>query len=341
VGEIRTRLTPSVRTAPVRRSVNAQAQEAYLRGRHALRTEIEEHRRRAAEFFEEAIRLDPAFAVAYQGLADYYGATDAVSPEAAASNARKYALKALELEPTLASAHSTLAQASMWADWDWPVAEREFERSLDLDPNDAATRRWYGLFLDVTGRPRAASAQLRRARELDPVSPMTYFALSHHLFLARRFDEAIAQARIVEEISPHDPAVIESLGSLYGVLGDHDRAVATFERGIVLWGRDPALVFGLALAQAAAGSRDGAKRLLDELYEAARRRYVPPVWFARVHMALGDRDLAFEWMEKGFQARDGSLVHLKVSPIFDRIRGDARFPDLLRRMNFPRAAPDS
>jgi serine/threonine-protein kinase len=170
---------------------------------------------------------------------------------------------------------------------------------------------------------------------------MSYFALSHHLFLARRFDEAMAQARIVEELSPHDPAVIESLGSLYSVMGDHARAVATFERGIMLWGRDPALVFGLALAQAAAGSQDGAKRLLDELYEAARRRYVPPVWFARVHMALGDRDLAFEWLEKGFRAHDGSLVHLKVSPIFDEIRGDARFPDLLRRMNFPQAAPDS
>lgn len=336
VREIRVALAPS---APVPRAtprpVNPQAHEAYLKGRYALRSEIEERRSRSLEFFAEAIRLDPTFASAYQGLADYYGFTDALPPGEALANARRYALKALELDGRLAAAHRSLALASMWGDWDWAAAEREFQRSLDLDPSDATTRGWYALFLDLTGRPRAAFAQLQRVRELDPVSPQTFHALGHHYFLARRHAEAVEQVLKVQELSPHDPKVFEALGSLYLYTGAYDQAIAASEHGIALWGRDPAFVSALAVAHARAGARGKAEVLLKELQGVARQRHIPPCWFAMIHMHLGELDRAMEWLDTAFKTRDVYLVHLKVSPLFDPVRGDPRYPDLLRRMNFP------
>ena len=213
VREIRTQLTSlaeRTRTDPPR--VNPQAQEAYLRGRHALRSEIEDRRSRSREFFEEAIRLDPALAPAYAGLADYYGFTDALPPAEAFSKSRHYAQKALELDNSLAGPHLSLALASLWGDWDWAAAERGFKRSLDLDPGDATARRWYALFLDLIGHPRAANAQLQRVRQLDPVSPHTYYALAYHLFLARRYDEALEQIGKVEDLNPNDPKSLRASG---------------------------------------------------------------------------------------------------------------------------------
>lgn len=336
VREIQTRLDSPVRAGPLPRPpVNARAHEAYLRGRHALRTEIEERRRTSIEFFNEAIRLDPTFAPAYQGLAEYYGFTDALPPEEALSNARRYALKALELDSTLAAAHLSLAQASWWGDWDWPATEREFRRALDLDPNDATIRRWFAFFLDLTGRPRTALAELRRVKELDPVSPFTYHALAHHFFLERRYDEALKHAHILQELSPHDPKAFESLAAAYNHTGEFQRAIELAERGIALWGRDPAFVVSLTLSHAGSGAHDKARELLAELLDLARKRHLPPSWFAMIYMNLGDSERAFEWLDKAFQARDGYLVHLKVSPLYDRVRGDRRFSNLLQRMNFP------
>jgi TolB-like protein/DNA-binding winged helix-turn-helix (wHTH) protein/tetratricopeptide (TPR) repeat protein len=336
VREIRTRLTLAgpVENAP-RKAVNAAAHEAYLRGRHALRTEIEERRSKSVAFFNEAIRLDPTFAPAYQGLADYYGLTDALPPDEASANARRYARQALDLDGTLAAAHTSLALASWWGDWDWAGTEREFQQALDLDPNDVAARRWYGLFLDLTARPQAAFVQLHRVKELDPVSPFTYHALSYHFFVARRFQDALKQAQIVQDLSPHDPKVFESLGALYIFTGAYSKATSLAEQGIALWGRDASFIVSLALSAGRAGERERAKGLLTELQALAKRRYVPPCWFSMIHMELGELDRAFEWLEKAYAVRDGYLVHMKVSPQFDAVRGDPRFQDLLGRMNFP------
>jgi TolB-like protein/DNA-binding winged helix-turn-helix (wHTH) protein/Tfp pilus assembly protein PilF len=336
VREIRSRLSPAaeVKRAP-RHITNPPAHEAYLRGRYALRAETEERRSRAPQFFEEATRQDPAFAPAYAGLADYYANTDAVPPTEALPRARHYALKALELDETLAGAHQSLALVSMWGDWDWAAAERGFRRSLDLDPSDTTTRRWYALFLDLIGRPRAAGAQLQRVRELDPVSPGTYHAFAFHLFLARRYDEALAQIRAVQELSPLDPRVFEGLGTLYVYKGAYEEAVAANERAITHWGREPAFLAPLAIARARTGERETAKALLDELHGRATLRHIPPSWFAMIYMNLGDVDRAVQWLETAFRTRDVYLVQLGVGPQFDPIRGDARYAALLRRMNFP------
>jgi TolB-like protein/DNA-binding winged helix-turn-helix (wHTH) protein/Tfp pilus assembly protein PilF len=338
VREIRTALTPgssTSRTTPQR--VNPRAHEAYLRGRYALRSELEERRSRALAFFEESIRLDTSFAPAYAGLAEYYGFTDALPPEQAIPKAKSYAVKALELDDTLAGAHLTLALASTWGDWDWAVGEEQFKRSLQLDPSDATTRRWYMLFLDLMGRTDAAGVQARRIRELDPVSPHTYHAVGFHYFMTRQYGEALKQFRALQELSPNDPKAFEGLGSTYVQLGAHEKAIGTFERAIDVWGRDAAMVGALASAHASAGHVAEARSLLDELKDIGQQRHVPPTWFAMIHILLKEPNLALDWLERAFVARDTYLVHLKVSPIFDSLREEARFQDLLRRMNFPPA----
>jgi TolB-like protein/DNA-binding winged helix-turn-helix (wHTH) protein/tetratricopeptide (TPR) repeat protein len=333
VMEIRSTLAPVAQAPPA--VVNPAALEAYLRGRHALREMVEDRRGRAPGYFEEALRLEPTFAPAYAGLAEYYGLTDAVPPGEALPRARAYAHKALELDRTLAGPHLTLAMISLWGDWAWAAAEREFQRSLELDPGDAATRRWYALFLDLMARPRAAAVQLQRMRELDPVSALTLHAQSFHLFLARRYDEALTQMRAARELSPHDSMVFDGLGNLYIYAGDYQRAVAAIEEGIALWGRDPASLSALATAHARAGRPAAARTLLDELDGLARQRHVPASWFAGIHVSLGEIDRAVEWLETGFRARDAYLVQLQVNPAYDPIRGDARYHDLVRRMKFP------
>lgn len=339
VQEVRITLAPSARLdRPSPPRVHPQAHEAYLRGRHALRNAVEERLGRSREFFEQAIGFDPAYAPAYAGLADYYSTTDALPPSEALPAARRYALKALELDGNLAGAHLSLALASLWGDWDWAAAERAFRRSLHLNPGDPATRRWYALFLDLMDRPRAAFAQLQRVRELDPVSPTTYQALGYHFFLTRRYEESLEQLRIMQEMSPHDPMVFAGLGSLYVHTGAYDQAIAAAEEAMALWGRDPAFLAVLAVARARKGERDTASALLGEVQGLARQRHVPPTWIATIHMSLGDLDRAMASLETAFEARDVYLVHQKVSPDFDPVRGDARYQDLLRRMRFPAQA---
>lgn len=339
-GELRTRLAPPAAAERSRSAtVHPQALEAYLKGRHALRNEIEERRRRSLDFFNEAIRLDPTFAPAYQGLADYYGFTDALPPGEAWPRARRYALKALELDDTLAAPRLSLAQASFWGDWDWAAADREFLRSVEVDPSDPTTRRRYALYLDLMGRSRAALDQLQRVRRLDPVSPHTFHALARHLILSRQYDEALVQIQRIEELDPHDPKAFEALWSLSIVTRNHEQAVKTTERAIGLWGREAAFVFRLAVAHARAQQHDTAKQLLDELRAVAEQRHVPPCWLAIIHMSLGDADRAMEWLEIAFKTRDVYLMQMKVSPLFDGIRADPRYPGLLRRMKFPQT-PD-
>jgi TolB-like protein/DNA-binding winged helix-turn-helix (wHTH) protein/Tfp pilus assembly protein PilF len=336
VREVRSTLVPSAplpRAAP--KSVNPAADEAYLRGRYALRNETEASLESARAFLEEAIRLEPTFAPAHAALAQYYISTYALPPDEARSRARDHARRALALDETLASAHRSLALASMTGDWDWAAAEREFKRSVDLDPSDGVTRQWYARFLDLVGRPRAALAQLQRLREQDPVSPGTYQALAYHHFLTRRYDEALTHVRKHEGLSPHDPGVFEGLVTLHVLKGEYGQAIKENERAIALWGREPMFVFGLAMVHARAGKDAEARSLLDELRDSARKRYVPPSWFGIIYMDLGDSARAFESLEKALDARDTYLMQLRVSPLFDTVRGDPRYQDLLRRMNLP------
>jgi TolB-like protein/Tfp pilus assembly protein PilF len=336
VQEIRTTLAaaaPAARTTPPR--LDPRAHEAYLRGRHALRSETEERRVKSRAFFEETIRLEPTFAPAYQGLAEYYASSYDLPPAEVWARVRRYAWKALELDRTLASAHLSLAEASLWGDWDWASAEREFQRSLALDPGDAATRRSYALFLDLIGRPRDALAQLQRVRELDPVATPTYYALGFHFYLSRQYDAALRHLATVRELSPHDPMGFESSWGVYLETGDYPQAIAMAEQAIALWGRDPAFVTALAVAQARAGEQEKARALLDELHAAARRGPLRPSWYAMIHMSLGEVDEAMTWLERAFEQRDLKTLQLRVSPIFDPLRGDARFEHLLRRIRFP------
>jgi TolB-like protein/DNA-binding winged helix-turn-helix (wHTH) protein/Flp pilus assembly protein TadD len=336
VQEIRTTLAaaaPAARAVP--RRLDPQAHEAYLRGRHALRSEVEERRVKSLAFFEEAMRLEPTFAPVYQALAEYYASTYVVPPAEAWAHVRRYARKALELDGTLASAHLSLADASLWGDWDWATAEREFQRSLELDPGDATTRRSYALFLDLVGRPRAALAQLQRVRELDPVATSTYYALGFHFYLSRQYGDALQHLATVRELSPHDPMGFESSWGVSLETGDYPQAIAMAEQAITLWGRDPAFVTALAVARGRAGDEEGARALLAELHAAAGKGHFRPSWFAMIHMSLGEADQAMVWLERAFEQRDPKTLQLRVSPLFDPLRADARFENLVRRIQFP------
>lgn len=235
----------------------------------------------------------------------------------------------------MAGAHLSLALVALWGEWDWAAAEREFTRSMELDPGDVAPRYWYAQYLDLTGRSQAAFDLLRRVRELDPVSARTYHALAYHFFLARRYDEALEQLRKARELGPHDPRLFDGLWGVHLYSNAYAEAIAAVEQGISLWGRDPAFVMALAVTHAREGKSDEARALLDELHAVAKQRHIPPSWFAFISMNLGETDRALRWLEAALQERDPYLLQAKVSPMYDAVRGDARFQDLLRRLNLP------
>lgn len=335
-GLIRSRLVPSDRTpAPAFHQTSAAASEAYLKGRYFLQRPGAGHLLRARQFFEQSIVADPEFALAHVGLSHYFLGTDAVAPAEAMARARSSALRAIELDASLAGAHAALAFIHYFGDWDWPAAEREFASALELDPNDAGTRRWHALFLSSMGRHETAAEEVRRALELDPVSISALDAAGAVYSNARRFDQTLEHARRIGELSADDPRALMhfALASIY-----QDRlpeALSWAEKGVAASGRDAAFLCVLAVAQHRAGRTAEAQETLREIDRLAENAYVPGVFLAVTYMWLRGHDAALARLQQAFDRRDTYMVVGKVAPMFDPLRGDPRFQDLLRRMNFP------
>jgi len=320
-----------------RETTNIEAYEQYMLGRlyslKLVRSEVD----KGILHFERAIEIDPNYALGYVGIAEAQFPlvmSNDVDPLSVLPQAKRAAFRAVELNPNLADAQLALGMIAFWYDWDWPEAEKRFVRALDLNPNNSQARSMYAHLLSNTGRHDRALAEARRARELDPASVFGRsieglflqqagqteaavqhlrravdlepgFWLSHHLLSAslienRRYEEAVYEADVASKLSP---------------LQTHSVAF----RGVAL---------------AAQGRTAQARAVMDELLQASRERYVPPTNIGMLYAALGEKENALEQLEKAFAEKDVRMAFMKVEPRWDSLRSDARFVELMKRMNF-------
>ncbi len=320
---------------------SSEAYQLYLRGRFYWNKRGEDAMRKSLEYFQQAIERDPTFALAYAGLADAYillGAFEASSgmpPHDALPKARAAALKALEIDESLAEPHVSLAHIKYYYDRDWVAAEREYKRAIELNPNYPIAPLWYAVFLMSDGRFDEALAKARRAQELDPLSLPINMILGWVFLNARQYDQAVDQLRKTLEMEPNFILGHHRLGLVYEQQGKYAEAIAEFKQVVNLSAGSPLGLAGLAHAYALSGKRAEAQRMLEDLKRLSEQRYVSHASIAMVYVALGDRDQALAWLDQAEKARDGQLTRIKADPRFDSLRSDPRFADLVRRVNTP------
>jgi len=330
--EVKVTLTPDEQARLAKpRSVNQAAYEAYLQGTYLVKGTSSQHRR-ARDYFEQAIKLDPNYAPAYAGLADYYWSDPGLDPRAAMPQAKKYAQDALELDPNLADAHTTLGAIHFYADWNWVAAEDEFRRAIALSPSDAEAHRSYSYFLAALGRPDEALAESTKAQELDPLSIWAQLTAGYVFYFTRHYHKAVEQCQKALVLDPNSVGAYDCLGTSYLAEGKYEQAIAAAQKACDLSSNDPTRLVGLGRAYALAGRKTDAVKVLAQLRQLSSRTYVPPYFFATIYAALGERDKAFTWLETAFRERDRYMAWLKVDGAIDPLRSDARLTQLLRQV---------
>ncbi|HEV2860040.1 MAG TPA: tetratricopeptide repeat protein [Pyrinomonadaceae bacterium] len=314
---------------------NGAAYQSYLKGRYYWNKMTSEGLRRSLECFADAVGKDPRYALAYAGMAASYVHMEIygfVLPSEAMPRARAAALKAIELDATVAEAHASLALVRMFYERDWPEAEKEFRQALRLNPSYAAAHDWFAIYLMSKGRTQEALASIRKAQELDPLSLVINTDVACALYYARRFDESIDQCRWVLETEPNFVTAHFRIGLAYEQLGRYAEAAEAFRSAIALsadgskaeamaafkGGSDARA--SLAHTYALAGDYEGARGILADLEEQATRAYVPPHDIAMIYSALGETDKAFDWLRRAYRERFSLLVLLELDPRFDNLR---------------------
>src|SRR5437899_3118193 len=334
--EIRVKLTPvdQARFAEVR-AVDPDAYEAYLRGRYHWNRRPSEFAK-AIQCFQEAIAKDSTYVAAYAGLADCLSGLNVwgIVPASEGSvKAKALAQKALEMDHSSAEAHVSLAFATMYH-YDFLTAEREFERAIELNPRYTLAHQLFGWYLCTMDRYEEAYAEFQRAIRLDPLSSVIHAMLGNVLIYARRYDQALKQCAKALELDPTSGPAHLGLGWAYRCKSLYEPAIAPLRRACEFYpGSTPIGVLGEVYA--AAGYRGEAQKILEQLQELSKQRYVTPYVVARIHVTLGEKDEALQWLEVAYQQRAEWMVLLKVDPCLDGLRPDPRFQDLMRRMNFP------
>lgn len=310
-------------------TVNPQAYEMLLKGRF-YRNKSGDAPKKAIEYFNQAIALDPNYALAYVGLSSaylYLGANSFLDPKEATPKAEAAAYKALELDENLAEAQVALANLKRNA-WQWSEAERQYQRAIELNPNLFTAHAGYGQLLSYTGRHDQAVAEAKRARELNPLMPAVNTNLGQMLYFARRYDEAIEATKKALEFNQDDLSAYGYLGDIYSAKGMHAEAISAYQKTV---DRDiPGDSIYLGAIYARAGEREKARVLLKRVLTS--REYVSPGELAVLYAALGEREQAFAALEKAYTDHDVQLIFLRVDPNFDNLRDDPRFQDLMRRV---------
>jgi serine/threonine-protein kinase len=315
---------------------NLEAYNLYRRGRYYADKLSEEGMAKARPLFEQAIEKDPHFALAYTGLADNYViAADAIiPPREAFSKAKEAALKAIEMDDSLAEAHASLGFVHYHYDWDWAAAEKEFKRAISLNPRSAQSYTLYTHFLAGMRRYDEALNYGRRALELDPLSVSNYWFLGWGAIYAGRYDEAISQYSKAAELDPNNPWTRWFLGRAYLLKGMPQRGVEEMETALHLSPDDPLGLGFTGYAYAVTGRRAEALKILQRLDELQKHRFVSTIPRVYVYVGLGDKDKAFEWLEKAYQERSDSLAWFKFDPESKSLQSDPRFAVLMRKIGF-------
>jgi tetratricopeptide (TPR) repeat protein len=334
--QIKIKLTDQEQTTFQRqRHVNPRAFEAYAEGMYFGSRVSADSLNKSVALLTQAIELDPDYAQGYAGLSHSYYVMGMLGLRPAGEaypKAKAAAEKALHMDPSLAEAHNTLAEVKRGYDWDWAAAELEYKRALEFNPSYSLARSGYAGVLSNLGRHEEAIAQARRARELDPVSVSGNTALGRIFFRARRYDDSIRACQKAVELDPNDASPLWWMALSHEQKHELSKAVAELEKALSL-SEEGTLSRGLlANAYAQAGETGRALTVLNQLKELSRKRYVSPVDIAIVYTGLGDRNSAFEWLERAYRERTMRIQQLP-EPIFDNLRSDPRLWDLLQRVN--------
>lgn len=318
-----------------RHTESQEAYELYLKGRYHWNKVTEEGFHKSIEFFAQACERDTGFALAYSGLADAYGALgyfNYLPASEAFPSSKKHATNALEIDDALAEAHLSLAGVKFLYDWDWQGAAEEFKRAIDLNPGYATAHHIYGHYLAALGKFEEAIAQMMHARKLDPLSIVIGCSLGFTFYRARNYEEAIKHFRSVLDLAPTFHLAHEGMGATYLEMGDHDEAFAEYMKAISHWPEVDQIIPALREAYAGSGMSGYWRKWIEHCTTQMMPSFVTPCHVAGAYSLIGEKDRAFEWLEKAFEERMGFLVYLKVEPIFDSLRPDPRFADLLGRV---------
>jgi len=310
------------------------AHEAYLRGRFFWGQRREEALTKAISYFEQAVAIDPQCALAYSGLSDCYCLLcwfGALAPGEAGPRAAAAAARALELENSRCEAHASLALVRFWYEWDWKGAEEEFLRAIELNPSYATAHQWYASFLNSMGRGEEAQAELSLARQSDPLSLIISMTAADPLYYGRQFDGAIEHLRAILDLEPRFSPAWFNLGRALTQHGKHHEAIAAFQKAVEYSGNREGYP-ALAHAHARAGNTAEARIILNEMTKNTETRALAAPLIAQIYLGLGERDQAMEWLMRGVEERSFWITMLKVDPIYDDLRKDQRFRDLLKRI---------
>jgi TolB-like protein/DNA-binding winged helix-turn-helix (wHTH) protein/Flp pilus assembly protein TadD len=335
--QIRANLDPLERAALERsKTVNPAAYEAYLKGRYFWNKRTGDGLKKAIEYFNRAIEMDPTYAEAYSGLADSYALSgdweyEVLSPQEAFSQAKAAANKAIALDDSLSEAHTSLAFALDLYGWNWEAAEEEYKRAIQLNPGYATAHLWYAWHLMVIGRNSEGIRELRKAESLDPLSLIISADMADALCIAHLYDESVQQSRKTLELDPNFSVAHYELGQAFTQKHLYDEAIAEFHRAIDLSGHNGAFDSNLAYAYAVLGRKEEAMKIVNDLQ--ARNDPSADANIALVYLGIGDQDRAMIWLNKAYEARFNPSILLR--PAFDVLRSDARFKDLRRRIGLP------
>ena len=322
---------------PAHKKPTTEAYDLYLKGRYFLNRKTRADAERAIEYFEQTLAKDPNSAPAYAGLADSYSSLvfplGAVAPREVMPKAKETALRALAIDNALGEAHASLAYIAFFYDWNWAAAEKGFKRALQLNPNNADTHHWYSHFLMSQGRIEESLVQSKRALELSPFDMLMNVHLCWHNLYARQYDQALDQIEKTIEMDRNFAQAYPWLGLILEQKGRYPEAIAAFQKAIKLFpGGSSIAEAELAHAYAVSGNREDAQKIITELQQLAKSKYVSSFQIAAIYAGLAEKDDVFAWLEKAYEERSDGLVNLKADQRFDSLRSDPRFQALLKKM---------
>jgi len=312
-----------------------EAYNFYLKGTYFLNKRTGEGLKKSIEYFQEAIKKDPAYALAYSGLADSYsvlGFYGFQAPKEVFPKAKAEAQKALEMDDTLAEAQASLGYVNLMYDWDWSAAKTRLTGAIELNPGYTVARNLYAAYLAIIGQFDEAIAEMKQATELDPLSVRLQYELGNYLRWSGRLDEAIEQLQKTLEMDPNSGVAYGHLGFCYAQKKRHEEAIGAMQKAIELVGKAPPFLGQLAYFYARSGKRDRAREILHELEETSKKRHVPSLSIAIVFAELGELDRAFEWVEKAYEEHDTFVALFKTWPEFEILRSDPRSKVLLKKI---------
>ncbi|HEX4921192.1 MAG TPA: tetratricopeptide repeat protein, partial [Candidatus Bathyarchaeia archaeon] len=335
-GSLGVRLTSEEETRLKKSSAtNPEAYQLYLKGRYHANQATAAGLKKGIEYFQQAIDKDPGYALAYAGLADSYsslgGGWNYLPPSDSFPKAKAAAMKSLELDDTLAEAHAALANALFFGDWDWPSAEREFKRAIELNPNSALSHSRYAGYLETRRRFNESMAEAQRAQELDPLSPEIVSVLGFVYFSARRYDESIAQCQKALDLNPNLPVVRALLAWAYAMKRMYPQALAEYEKiptqDKTVAAENQFVASGLGWVYAVSGRRADALRIAQQFRDLSSHSYVDFYQVALVYAGLGDKDEAFRLLEKSYAQHSATMPWLGIDIFWYGMHSDPRFAD--------------